>query len=112
MTVSVSHNGPVDLTISCSGDAEGRLTKYTKSDIIAPKRPPLYYGDRQYEAEHFEYKNVSKVVTNGWRTGVDKFTGQGYMIFGRSRRKGYHKRSRSGRIHIEPEICNKRLKCK
>lgn len=84
LTVSVSHNGPVDLTISCSGDAEGRLTKYTKSDIIAPKRPPLYYGDRQYEAEHFEYKNVSKVVTNGCRTGVDKFTGQGYMIFGRS----------------------------
>ena len=84
LTVSVSHNGPVDITVDISGSAENRLTKYTKSSVTAPARPPLYYGDRQYEAEHFEYKNVSKVVTNGCRTGVDNFTGQGYMIFGKS----------------------------
>lgn len=84
LTVSVSHNGPVDITVDISGDAENRLTKYTKSSVSAPARPPLYYGDRQYEAEHFEYKNVGKVVTNGCHTGVDKFTGQGYMIFGKN----------------------------
>ncbi len=84
LTISVSHNGPIDITVDISGNAENRLTKYTKSNVSAPARPPLYYGDRQYEAEHFEYKNVSKVVTNGCRTGVDNFTGQGYMIFGKN----------------------------
>ncbi len=84
LTVVVNHNGPIDITIDISGNADNRLTEYTKAAVSAPARPPLYYGDRQYEAEHFEYKNVSKVVTNGCHTGVDNFTGQGYMIFGKS----------------------------
>ena len=44
----------------------------------------LYAGDRQYEAEHFEYKNIKEIVKNGCNTGIDNFTGQGYLSLGTS----------------------------
>ena len=84
LTIVIKHNGPIDIDVQCSGNATGRLTEVTEAKITAPARPPVYTGDHQYEAELFENKNISKNVTNGCRTGIDNFTGQGYMVFGRN----------------------------
>lgn len=67
-TVKIKHNGPIDIKINCSGKNKDRETEYTKAELSAPERPPVYTGDRQYEAEHFDYKNISKLVKNGCRT--------------------------------------------
>ena len=84
LTVKVQHNGPVDITVTnAKGKNTDRLTKYKKSGITAPARPPIYAGPYQYEAEHFDIKNCNKYVENGCRTGVDNFQGQGYLIFGK-----------------------------
>ncbi len=82
-TLTVKHNGPVDITIKCSGTAEGRKTSYTKTTLSEPKKPAAYTGERQYEAECFETKGVERVVTNGYGTGNEGYTAQGYLIFGR-----------------------------
>ena len=83
-SIVIWHNGPIELNISCSGDAADRLTEWTESGITAPESPMLYAGDRQYEAEHFEYKNIKEIVKNGCNTGIDNFSGQGYLSLGTS----------------------------
>ncbi len=83
LTVKVTHNGPIDLKITnCKGSGTGRLTEYHEANVITPEGPGVYYGDKQYEAELFDRMGVERVVTNGCRTGVDNFKGQGYTIFG------------------------------
>ncbi len=83
LTVNVIHNGPVDIKITnCKGNGTDRLTEYKTANIVVPDAPGVYYGDKQYEAELFDRKGVERVVTNGCRTGVDNFKGQGYTIFG------------------------------
>jgi hypothetical protein len=81
-TLTVSHNGPLDLVVNCSGDATGRATDYTAASITAPASPPVYYGARQYEAECFDFKNVASRITKGDNQPVRNYTGQGYIIFG------------------------------
>lgn len=81
-TLTVKHNGPVDLTINCKGDADGRLTSYTPIKLTVPEKPEVYTGERQYEAECFDTKNIEKVVANGYGTGNAGYTAQGYLIFG------------------------------
>ena len=81
-TLTVQHNGAIDITINCSGSAAGRLTNYTNATLIEPQKPTIYTGPRQYEAEVFEYKNISKVVTAGNNDPIRNYTGQGYITFG------------------------------
>jgi len=81
-TLTVSHNGPVDIVINCAGSAVDRLEEYTMGTVVPPDRPPFYTGPRQYEAEHFDYKFIEENVTNGIRRGVYNYTGQGYVRFG------------------------------
>ncbi len=83
LTITLEHNGPVELNITnCKGSATDRLTEYKEATIVTPDAPGVYYGTKQYEAELFDRKGVERVVTNGCRTGVDNFKGQGYTIFG------------------------------
>ncbi len=82
-TITVSHNGPIDLSIKVKGNETGKATDYNTASYIPPERPGIYYGDRQYEFELSEQKNIQQNVPNGCRTGVDKFVGQGYLIFGK-----------------------------
>ncbi len=83
LSISIVHNGPVDIKITdCKGSGTGRLTEYHEAKIVAPDAPGVYYGDKQYEFELSDRMNVERVVTNGCRTGVDNFKGQGYTIFG------------------------------
>lgn len=81
-TLTILQNGPLDLTISCSGTAADRLTEYQKAAVCPPKAPPVYRGPRQYEAEHFDSRDIEEIVKNGCQTGVYGFWGQGYLKFG------------------------------
>jgi hypothetical protein len=81
-TLAILHNGSVDITVNCSGTATGRLSNYTQAAIIQPVIPPYYTGPRQYEAECFDRKSVSSVVSAGQNGTVRYYTGQGYVRFG------------------------------
>lgn len=84
-TLTVKHNGALDLHISnCAGTATNRETNYILANITKPSSPSLYNGARQYEAEHFEYKNISKVYSNAALTSgtIKGFVGMGYIEFG------------------------------
>lgn len=85
LTLTVTHNGPLDITVNCAGTATGRLTSYTPATLIVPDAPLTYTGPLQYEGEHFDYKNISGNVPNGDFTSpppVTGYTGQGYLKFG------------------------------
>ncbi len=83
-TLTVQHNGPLDITINCAGSAVGRLTEFTPATVTPPSAPLVYTGPRQYEAEHFDYKNISGVTKNGYSGNIRNYTGQGYLNFGTS----------------------------
>ncbi|MEY4242460.1 MAG: hypothetical protein RLZZ245_45, partial [Verrucomicrobiota bacterium] len=82
LTLTIQHNGALDITVNCSGSATGRLTNYTPASVVAPAEPSTYVGPLQYEAECFDYKNING-ITKGGNTGtVRNYTGQGYLRFG------------------------------
>ncbi len=83
LTVTVKHNGPLDIQIKCKGSETDRLSSYTAVKLTEPAKPAVYTGTLQYEGEHFDYKSVSEVVKNGYNTGVRNYTGQGYIKLGR-----------------------------
>ena len=81
-TLTIEHNGPVDIQVNCSGTATDRLTEYQTANIVVPASPPVYTGPLQYEAETFEYKNIAEIVKNGYSGNIRNYTGQGYLNFG------------------------------
>lgn len=81
-TLTVKHNGPVDISIKCSGNETGRLTSYPQAVRTAPSFPDFYTGARQYEGENFDMKNVEGNVTNGCNSGLKKYQGMGFVKFG------------------------------
>lgn len=83
-TLTIKHNGPVDITINCKGAETDKLEAEAIKPLTAPAAPPVYTGPYQYEAECFEYQNVT-VIKNGARGPIDNYTGQGYMNLGTSK---------------------------
>ncbi|HTL72405.1 MAG TPA: glycoside hydrolase family 98 domain-containing protein, partial [bacterium] len=83
-TLTVQHNGSLDITVNCSGTATGRLTAFTPATLVAPAQPMPYTGPRQNEAECFDYKNIAGIVTSGYSGSVRNYSGQGYLQFGTS----------------------------
>jgi len=81
-TLTIEHNGPVDIQVNCSGTATDRLTEYQTANIVVPASPPAYAGPLQYEAETFEYKSISGIIKNGYHGNIRNYTGQGYLNFG------------------------------
>ncbi|HOK97111.1 MAG TPA: carbohydrate-binding protein, partial [Anaerohalosphaeraceae bacterium] len=81
-TLTVQHNGPLDITVNCAGTATGRLTDYTPAVLAAPAKPLIYTGPLQYEGECFDYKYISGIVKGGYSEPVRNYTGQGYLRFG------------------------------
>ena len=81
-TLTVTHNGALDLTVNCSGRASGRETAYQTAVITLPDLPQVYEGTLQYEAENFDYKNITKIQKNGYNSGISNYTAQGYLNFG------------------------------
>ncbi|MDE6020791.1 MAG: carbohydrate-binding protein [Ruminococcus sp.] len=81
-TLTVKHNGPVDISIKCSGNETGRSTSYKKATQVKPAFPDFYTGARQYEGENFDMKNIEGNVTNGCSSGLKKYQGMGFVKFG------------------------------
>lgn len=81
-TLTVKHNGPVEISIQCKGNETGRLSNPKKSSVKAPAYPSFYTGVRQYEGEFFDTQNVEGNVANGCGSGVTGFWGQGFLKYG------------------------------
>lgn len=81
-TLTIQHNGALDITVNCAGTATGRLTTYTPSTVISPVPPPVYQGPIQHEAEHFDYKSIAGNTANGASGAIRNYTGQGYLQLG------------------------------
>lgn len=84
LTLQVAHNGPIDVTVNCPGMATHRLHPPKTVPVVAPELPALYTGPRQHEAENFDFRNIQGNVTQGVRSGVKRYTAQGYLKFGTS----------------------------
>lgn len=84
LTLTIKHNGPIDISVNCAGTAAGRLTAYQTANIIVPTSPSAFAGSRQYEAETFEHKNITGFVKNGANGSLRNYTGQGYLQLGLS----------------------------
>lgn len=83
-TLTVEHNGPVDIRINCSGNEKDRLTSYQEASYDPPAFPGEYTGPQQFEAEFFDVKNIDGIVSNGCQSGITGFWGQGYLKFGKN----------------------------
>jgi hypothetical protein len=81
-TLTIMHNGPLDITVNCAGSATGRLTSYTPAVVSVPAKPLIYTGPLQYEAECCDYKYITGIVKGGYSDPVRNYTGQGYLQFG------------------------------
>ncbi|NQX01715.1 DNRLRE domain-containing protein [bacterium] len=83
LTLTIQHNGALDITVNCSGAATSRLTSDTAAaNVIVPERPAAFAGPRQYEAECFDYKSISGIVAGGQNGGIRTYSGQGYLQLG------------------------------
>ena len=83
-TLTIDQNGPLDVTVNCSGNATGRSTSYRTATISAPNAPQLYEGAQQYEAENFDYKNITENVKTAIGKDIRNYTAMGYVNFGKS----------------------------
>ncbi|MEI6948160.1 glycoside hydrolase family 98 domain-containing protein [Paraflavisolibacter sp. H34] len=91
LTLTIRHNGALDLAVNCSGAATGRRTQYTTASLLAPGIPAAYTGPRQYEAEYFDYKSIAGNTTSGINSGVSSYTAQGFLRFGTNAAAGIRK---------------------
>lgn len=82
LEVVVSHNGPLDLKIECSGDATDRRTDWTQAVITLPETPPAYYDTLQYEAECMDWTSIAANRKNGYYHGHAGYMGQGFVEMG------------------------------
>ncbi len=82
LTLTVAHNGPLDLTVHCSGTETNRLSDFTPATIEAPEPPMLYPGPAQYEGECFDFKSIDGIDWNAAPGSVVGFTGQGFLRLG------------------------------
>lgn len=85
LVIKVRHNGPLDLTISCKGNAVNRKTSAQTAQIEMPELPAIYDGTLQYEAEHADYKNIGICRANAFKDGFRGHYGQGFVEMGESR---------------------------
>ena len=86
-TLSLKHNGPVDLDISCSGSATERSSDTlsdTELSLDLPKQPETYHGEIIIEAEDMDFKNIKSCATDpyGWYPNVRGHSGNGFMDMG------------------------------
>lgn len=81
-TLTVKHNGPVEISIKCSGNETGKSTNYNAASVKSIAQPSFYTGIRQYEGEFFDVKNVEGYVQNACKSGVTGIQGQGFLKFG------------------------------
>jgi len=87
-TLSVKHNGPVDIRINCAGN-NGRDASLAMVDdnainassIKQPDANSLKYQPLVIEAEDFDFKNVSSCVTDAFNSSYRNVLGHSDMGF-------------------------------
>ena len=91
-TLYVSHLGPLDLTVKCSGDADrSGMTDAIPSDyaIDMPKQPEPFRGPIIIEAEDMDYRSVGKVAlthSGWWAPDYSEFAGMGFVELGSNKK--------------------------
>ncbi|MDE6340887.1 MAG: glycosyl hydrolase family 98 [Muribaculaceae bacterium] len=86
--LKVTHLGPLDISVSCKGDAD-------RSDMIdaipaaealpTPKQPAPFHGPIIIEAENMDYKNVAKLAlthSGWWAPDYKEFSAMGFVEMG------------------------------
>ena len=86
-TLEVKHNGPVDVTVNCSGAATDRSTDLLSDAELSldlPKQPEDYRGEIIIEAEDMDFKSIKSCVTDpyGWYPNVRGHAGNGFADMG------------------------------
>lgn len=88
-TITVSHNGPIDLTVNCKGAATDREKDAIEiTPLSLPKQPEPYYGKIIVEAEDMAYKGIGDLVDNQFDFGWGKYrsvrghSAMGFATFG------------------------------
>ena len=111
-TVTVKHMGPVLLTISCSGEATGRLTDVLPAAALeTPKQPEPYKGPIIIEAEDMDRKNVDHKLTHSgwWAQEYSDFAGMGFIVTQASTSSALRhqlKLTEAGEYNIRVRYCN------
>lgn len=84
-TITVSHNGPVDITIQCAGTASRNDQAAVSQPLSLPQQPAEYNGPIIIEAEDMDMRNVAGATyTNSgyYVPDVLEYAGNGYVDFG------------------------------
>lgn len=85
-TLTVKHNGGVDLNIACSGTADRSEVTDTipLKQLSLPKQPELYRGPIIIEAEDMDFKSIKSCVTDpfNWYKSVRGHAGNGFADMG------------------------------
>ena len=73
-TLSITHLGPVELTINCSGNGTNKKTNVNRHSNLSaslPVQPADYIGDLIHEAEDLDYKSVGRLITHQYNMARD-----------------------------------------
>jgi hypothetical protein len=86
-TLSVTHNGPVDIALNCIGDAINRETDYLPSSALSldiPKQAEIINDSLIIEAEDMDYRGISKCAVLPYyeMPDVRGHSGNGFMVMG------------------------------
>lgn len=81
-TLTVTHNGPLDIAVKCAGSNSDRESVPTFDKTFCDVVPPVYEGVRQYEFENADYVNVDKQYNGITRSDIPGFTALGYASLG------------------------------
>lgn len=79
-TLIVRHNGPLDLSVKCTGSVPKNFSIPVINTITGAEAPQEYTGIRQYEVENFDFKNISNIDA----TIIPQYTAYSYMAFGKN----------------------------
>lgn len=94
-TITIEHDGPVDLTINCAGAATDRATDYLPNQQLAmPKQPEKYYGKLIIEAEDMDCRGIDHMEQTpfyGSYQWVRGQSGNGFAIMGTSTSGALHR---------------------
>lgn len=85
LTLIVTHNGPLDISVKCRGNATDRLAVPEWTRTSGTEIPPVYTGVRQYECENADYLNIDRGWNTSGKSDVPGFTALGYVSLGKER---------------------------
>lgn len=109
-TLNVSHMGPVDIRIDCSGEKAGQKSTLSAETLPIPKQPDALKCPVIIEAENMDYKSVNVSLTHSgwWATDMKDFAGLGYVTMSSTASSLRHqlKLAEAGKYTIKVRYCN------